>query len=304
MAAATASSSRLRWQCVARQPRRATGGSPFQLLGGDGVTANDAGDADAGSNALQNYPVLVSATVAGGATTITGSINSTANTTLRLEFVFEPDRRCERARRGCCIPRRDQRHHRCRRQCELQRNAVRRRRDGGHAVSATATVSLGGGNYGSTSEFAANVVAALLQAPVVGVPGAIDPGRRRAGLLQCNRQRHHDHRRRRCRRYGRGHTERHAGRADAGRHQWPELRDRRWHCRCGAGVPRHDDRRQRRARRPGVHDAGGVLGRRRSPSPRAIRWSSASSATPASPAATPSRAAPPTSRPAAPRTAR
>jgi uncharacterized repeat protein (TIGR01451 family) len=46
-----------------------------------GVTPNDPVDADAGPNNLQNFPVLASAP--GG---VTGTLNSTANTTFRIEF--------------------------------------------------------------------------------------------------------------------------------------------------------------------------------------------------------------------------
>ena len=49
----------------------------------DGVTPNDAGDADVGGSGLQNYPVIVSATAAGN---VQGTLNSTANTTFRVEF--------------------------------------------------------------------------------------------------------------------------------------------------------------------------------------------------------------------------
>lgn len=55
-------------------------------LGGDGVTLNDFCDDDTGANNLQNYPVLTSATSSGGSTTIAGTLNSTANTTFRIEF--------------------------------------------------------------------------------------------------------------------------------------------------------------------------------------------------------------------------
>jgi hypothetical protein len=52
----------------------------------EGVTPNDPGDADTGANNLQNYPVLTSAVVAAGSATISGTINTNAASTLRLEF--------------------------------------------------------------------------------------------------------------------------------------------------------------------------------------------------------------------------
>jgi hypothetical protein len=56
-------------------------------LGADNVTANDEDDPDAGPNTLQNFPVLVSVDNNGGVdTTIEGTLNSTANTTFRVEF--------------------------------------------------------------------------------------------------------------------------------------------------------------------------------------------------------------------------
>ena len=56
------------------------GGLGINLNGG-GITANDAGDGDAGANNLQNFPVLAGA--AGG---VQGTLNSTPNTTFRIEF--------------------------------------------------------------------------------------------------------------------------------------------------------------------------------------------------------------------------
>jgi hypothetical protein len=57
-------------------------------LRGDGVTANDAGDADSGANNLQNFPVLTSATTDGsGQLRVKGSLNSTASSYYRIEFL-------------------------------------------------------------------------------------------------------------------------------------------------------------------------------------------------------------------------
>ncbi|MCI0693191.1 T9SS type A sorting domain-containing protein [candidate division KSB1 bacterium] len=56
----------------------------------DGVTLNDAGDGDTGANNLQNFPVLTSATRDDDDTIIKGTLNSTPNTTFRLEFFSNP----------------------------------------------------------------------------------------------------------------------------------------------------------------------------------------------------------------------
>ncbi|WP_188133854.1 right-handed parallel beta-helix repeat-containing protein [Chitinophaga sp. CF418] len=55
-------------------------------LGNDGPTANDPGDGDAGPNNLQNFPVLTAVNSGGGNTDILGTLNSTPNTTFRLDF--------------------------------------------------------------------------------------------------------------------------------------------------------------------------------------------------------------------------
>ena len=53
-------------------------------LGEDAVTANDAGDGDPGTNNLQNFPVLSSATR--GSLTVLGTLDSIPNNVFRLEF--------------------------------------------------------------------------------------------------------------------------------------------------------------------------------------------------------------------------
>jgi len=65
----------------------ANGSLGISLSGGGTPTPNDDGDADTGSNNLQNYPVISTVTI-GPSTTVhvSGSLNSTASKTFRLEF--------------------------------------------------------------------------------------------------------------------------------------------------------------------------------------------------------------------------
>ena len=128
-------------------------------LGTVGVTANDTGDGDSGANDLQNFPLLATANSTSGSTTISGSFNSTASTNYRIEFFSSAIGNASGSGEGAVFL-----------------GFVNVTTDGsgdagfaalltgvtvaaGHVVSATATVDLGGGNYGSTSEFAANVMA-------------------------------------------------------------------------------------------------------------------------------------------------
>jgi CSLREA domain-containing protein len=55
-------------------------------IDGDGVTPNDAGDGDSGSNGLQNFPVVVQAVPASGGATVRGRLNSTAGASFDLDF--------------------------------------------------------------------------------------------------------------------------------------------------------------------------------------------------------------------------
>ncbi|MEZ5728895.1 MAG: right-handed parallel beta-helix repeat-containing protein [Burkholderiaceae bacterium] len=141
-------------------------------LNGDGVTANDAGDGDTGANGLQNYPVLTSASSSGGNTTIVGTLNSNASTTLRVEFfssaAADPTGNGEgKVYLGFTTVTTDGSGN-----AVINATLIGVTVTAGHFVTATATVDLGGGNYGSTSEFGANVVAtADSQAPVIAFGG-------------------------------------------------------------------------------------------------------------------------------------
>jgi hypothetical protein len=55
-----------------------------------GVTHNDAGDADAGGNGLQNFPELASAMASGDNTTILGAMDSAPSRTYTIEFFSSP----------------------------------------------------------------------------------------------------------------------------------------------------------------------------------------------------------------------
>lgn len=60
----------------------------------DGITPNDTDDADTGGNNLQNFPVLTSAVAGVSGTAVTGTLNSTPNTSFRIEvFSNDTDRR-------------------------------------------------------------------------------------------------------------------------------------------------------------------------------------------------------------------
>ncbi|MGY8871988.1 MAG: LamG-like jellyroll fold domain-containing protein, partial [Pseudomonadales bacterium] len=144
-------------------------------LGNDGVTANDLvdGDGDTGANSLQNFPVLFAATVSGANTTITGQINSNPNTTYRIEFFSSPVGTEDPSGHG---------------EGETYLGYISVTTDiNGDAsinavfgiavaandrVSSTATVDLGSGNYGATSEFSMNVITTSPSVLTQTLPGA------------------------------------------------------------------------------------------------------------------------------------
>ncbi|MEZ5729475.1 MAG: cadherin domain-containing protein [Burkholderiaceae bacterium] len=130
-------------------------------LGNDGVDVNDIGDGDTGPNDHLNHPVLVAANSSGGNSSITGTLDAEPSTSYRIEFFSVPAGQDHASGHG---------------EAQVYLGATTVVTDGsGHAdigvfltgmsitggdlVTATATVDLGGGLYGSTSEFGANVVA-------------------------------------------------------------------------------------------------------------------------------------------------
>ena len=62
----------------------------INLVGSQGPDANDACDADTGANILQNFPIITSAAPEGGGTRVIGTIDSTASSTVTLDFYASP----------------------------------------------------------------------------------------------------------------------------------------------------------------------------------------------------------------------
>ncbi len=143
-------------------------------LSDNGVTPNDVtpGDGDSGPNNWQNFPLLTRASSYGGDTTITGTFNSTAGTTFRIEFFSSPTGDGTGYGEG-----------------QTYLGFVDVGTDGsgdatinalltgvalteGHQVTATATLLTGGVTPASTSEFAQNVTAVVNDfAPVITSDG-------------------------------------------------------------------------------------------------------------------------------------
>ena len=134
-------------------------GIDLQVGGAAGsVTANDNLDGDGGANGLQNYPVLSSASVSTVGTTIAGNINANASTTYRIDFYASRPAIVDGTGYG-------EGHIYLGSTTVITDGVgnatinatVARWINAGDLVSATATVDLGGGNFGSTSEFSLNV---------------------------------------------------------------------------------------------------------------------------------------------------
>ncbi len=68
----------------------ANGGLGIDLGAVGSVTANDVGDVDTGPNDLQNFPVLTAALLEGTNLLLGGTINTTSNITVHVEFFATP----------------------------------------------------------------------------------------------------------------------------------------------------------------------------------------------------------------------
>ncbi len=130
-------------------------------LGDNGVSFNDVLDADSGANALLNFPILKSATTSGTSTTITGNVRGLASTIFRVEFFRTPYGQGDiegygeaRVFMGATTVTTDSSGN-----ASFSATLTNTSMDAGDLITATATVDTGGGTFGSTSEFAGNIVA-------------------------------------------------------------------------------------------------------------------------------------------------
>ena len=83
---------------IAGNRTRSNAGLGIDLGSPTGVTPNDPGDTDSGSNNLQNFPVLTSAATTLGKTTVTGSFTTSLYKLVRVEYFSSPS--CNAAGHG------------------------------------------------------------------------------------------------------------------------------------------------------------------------------------------------------------
>ena len=143
-------------------------------LSNNGVTGNDGGDGDTGANGRQNFPVITAAVTDGTQITLTGTLNSANSTTYRIEFFWSPTGDAGGNGEGPGW---------------LGTTSVTTDGSGngtftsvalsepiapGADITATATVDLGAGDYGDSSEFSANFAATDSGAGILVVESTTD----------------------------------------------------------------------------------------------------------------------------------
>jgi hypothetical protein len=131
----------------------------------DGITANDVNDGDTGPNALQNYPVLTSASSAAAGTTIVGSLNSTASTNFRIEFFSNNPAIADVNGEGQVYLGFVDVTTNVSNTATINTTIPSVWVSPGDKISATATVKVTGTTFSNTSEFSANVTATSSIAP-------------------------------------------------------------------------------------------------------------------------------------------
>jgi hypothetical protein len=160
----------------------ANGGNGINLGGGfevKGVTSNDYQDVDTGPNNLQNYPVISSA-LGGEYLDVTGSLNSTPNSTFTLEFFATSEAHRSSVRDG---------------ETYVGREQVTTDGSGNASFGIVSGVALGAGQTitstatdedGNTSEFSAPVVVLLAGPEIVTTTADSGVGSLRQAIANAN----------------------------------------------------------------------------------------------------------------------
>ncbi len=123
-------------------------------LGGDGVTANDVGDADTGPNGLHNHPVVTSLTAAAGTVTLDLQLDAPAGDVLLQVFTTPAPDPSGHGEGDTLVHSATVNHP-----GGSATHTVSFAADATATFTATATDDLGGGVYGATSEFSATATA-------------------------------------------------------------------------------------------------------------------------------------------------
>ncbi len=144
-------------------------------LGNNGVTGNDANDPDTGANGLQNFPVITAAVTDGTQITLTGTLDTDLTSqAYRIEFYWSPTGDASGNGEGPGFLGATSVTTDGSGNASFTSFAIAQPIAPGADITAIAAVDLGGGNYGSTSEFSTNFVATDSGASVLVVESTTD----------------------------------------------------------------------------------------------------------------------------------